>query len=53
MNAPITTLALYDSEVEALRTLVRAQLDRLTFYRKEDTPAAVRLAGILDSLEAA
>ena len=53
MDAPITTIALYESEVEDLRTLLRSQLDRLTFYRREDTPVANRYRALLESLEAA
>ena len=53
MDAPVTTFALYDSEVEDLRTILRSQLARLTFYRREDTPVAIRYRALLESLEAA
>lgn len=53
MDAPVTTIALYDSEVEDLRTLLQSQLSRLTYYRREDTPVARRYRALLESLEAA
>lgn len=53
MDAPVTTFALYDSEVEDLVTLLRSQLSRLNYYRREDTPVAIRYRALLESLEAA